>query len=103
MKIMKKVMMLVMMVVLLNTTLTTISAKTAITADSALEVSTMQTGTVKFFNKAKGFGFIITDQGGDDIFFNLSVVKEEVREGDRVRFTVADGRKGLMAIEVRQA
>ena len=63
----------------------------------------MQTGTVKFFNEEKGFGFIKPDDGGEDIFVHASGLIDEIRENDRVKFTVDQGKKGLNAINVEMA
>jgi CspA family cold shock protein len=60
----------------------------------------MQEGTVKFFNETKGFGFIRPEQG-EDIFVHTSGLVDQVRENDRVRFDVQDGRKGVNAINVK--
>jgi cold shock protein len=60
----------------------------------------MQEGTVKFFNEAKGFGFI-RPENGEDIFVHVSGLIDQVRESDRVSFEVQDGRKGLNAINVK--
>ncbi|MCB2379473.1 cold-shock protein [Hymenobacter sp. BT635] len=60
----------------------------------------MQTGTVKFFNDTKGFGFIKSDENGQDIFVHVSDLVDEIRENDKVQFDVAQGRKGLNAVKV---
>ncbi|OUJ71817.1 MULTISPECIES: cold-shock protein [Hymenobacter] len=60
----------------------------------------MQTGTVKFFNETKGFGFIKNDQTGQDIFVHVSDLVDEIRENDKVQFDVAQGKKGLNAVKV---
>ncbi|TGE28362.1 cold-shock protein [Hymenobacter metallicola] len=60
----------------------------------------MQTGTVKFFNDTKGFGFIKSDENGQDIFVHVSDLIDEIRENDKVQFDVAQGRKGLNAVKV---
>ncbi|MBL0316902.1 MAG: cold-shock protein [Flavobacteriales bacterium] len=59
----------------------------------------MQKGTVKFFNEAKGFGFI-KSENGDDIFVHVSGLKSEIRENDSVSFEVETGKKGLHAVNV---
>ncbi len=62
----------------------------------------MQNGTVKFFNTAKGFGFI-KDENGQEIFVHVTGLKDEVRENDKVTFEVEQGRKGLNAVNVKLA
>jgi cold shock protein len=62
------------------------------------------TGTVKWFNGAKGYGFIAPDDGGEDVFVHFSAIQSEgyrnLDEGDRVEYTVEDGKKGLQATNV---
>lgn len=60
----------------------------------------MQEGTVKFFNNAKGFGFIKSNESGEDIFVHSSGLNSDIREDDKVRFMTEKGKKGLNAIEV---
>ena len=64
----------------------------------------MTTGTVKFFNAEKGFGFISREQG-DDVFVHYSNIQgsgyRSLEEGQRVEFDVAPGRKGEEAQNVR--
>jgi len=63
----------------------------------------MKTGTVKFFNESKGFGFI-TEQGtGQEIFVHVSGLSQQVRENDQVTFDVQEGKKGLNAVNVKLA
>lgn len=63
--------------------------------------SIMSKGTVKFFNNAKGFGFI-TEEGVDkDHFAHISGLIDEIREGDEVEFDLEEGNKGLNAVNVR--
>ena len=62
----------------------------------------MKKGTVKFFNQAKGFGFI-TEDGGEEIFVHVSGLIDEVRENDKVEFETANGKKGLNAVSVKLA
>lgn len=60
----------------------------------------MQEGVVKFYNEAKGFGFI-RPENGEDIFVHATGLLDTVRENDRVSFETQDGRKGLNAINVK--
>ena len=66
----------------------------------------MATGTVKWFNDAKGFGFI-TQEGGEDVFVHFSAIQasgfKSLGEGDLVEFEVTRGPKGLQAANVRKA
>lgn len=59
----------------------------------------MKTGTVKFFNEAKGFGFIKAENG-EDIFVHASGLNDEIRENDRVTFETERGKKGINAVNV---
>ena len=65
----------------------------------------MPSGTVKWFNDAKGFGFIQPDDGGPDAFAHFSAIQMEgyksLKEGARVDFELAQGPKGLMATQIR--
>jgi CspA family cold shock protein len=63
----------------------------------------MQTGTVKFFNETKGFGFITPSAGGPDIFVHVSGLIGEIRENDVVSYEVQNGQKGLNAFNVKVA
>ena len=62
----------------------------------------MKTGKVKFFNEAKGFGFI-KDESGEEFFVHATGLIDKIREDDSVTFEVTEGKKGLNAIEVRLA
>ncbi|MBW7839966.1 MAG: cold-shock protein [Chitinophagaceae bacterium] len=63
----------------------------------------MPTGTVKFFNESKGFGFIKPDDGSKDIFVHSSGLKTNIHEGDKVAYEVEEGKKGPNAVNVRMA
>ena len=61
----------------------------------------MSTGTVKFFNDGKGFGFITPDDGGKDVFVHLNGLGGiTITEGDKVSYDVEEGKKGLNAVNV---
>ncbi len=60
------------------------------------------TGTVKFFNDSKGFGFITNEETGKDIFVHVSNLNGvELREGDNVEYNEEEGRKGMVAANVQ--
>ena len=65
----------------------------------------MATGTVKWFNDSKGFGFITPDGGGDDLFAHFSEIQgngfRTLAENQRVEFEVRTGPKGLQAAAIR--
>ena len=67
----------------------------------------MATGTVKWFNESKGFGFITPEDGGKDLFAPFSAIQNEgfktLAEGQRVSFEVTTGPKGLQASNIKSA
>ncbi len=63
----------------------------------------MKTGTVKFFNETKGFGFIIEDDSNTEYFVHVTGLIDDIREGDKVEFELKEGKKGLNAVNVKQA
>jgi CspA family cold shock protein len=70
-----------------------------------LRKKSMATGTVKWFNDAKGFGFITQDNGGEDVFCHHTAISAEgfrtLAEGQKVSFDVTKGPKGLQAQNVK--
>ena len=66
---------------------------------------TIETGTVKWFNEGKGFGFIAPDSGGKDLFAHFKEIQgtgfKSLSENQRVEFEVTQGQKGLQASKIR--
>lgn len=63
----------------------------------------MKTGTVKFFNVSKGFGFITVDGSGQELFVHVTGLIDQIRDGDKVTFDEQEGKKGLNAVNVKKA
>lgn len=64
----------------------------------------MPTGSVKWFNNAKGYGFIVADEGGEDLFAHYSAITMDgyktLKAGQKVHFELIQGDKGLHAINI---
>lgn len=60
----------------------------------------METGTVKFFNESKGFGFITSDNGTEVFVHSTALGGKTIRENDKVTFNVEEGKKGLNATNI---
>ena len=63
----------------------------------------MNKGTVKFFNDAKGFGFIKDEESSKEYFVHSTGLKDKIREDDEVTFDLEQGQKGLNAVNVKLA
>jgi cold shock protein len=79
--------------------------KLGLSGSSESRSRTVANGTVKWFNEAKGFGFI-SQEGGEDVFVHFSTIQGDgfktLAEGERVEFDVTQGPKGLQAANVRR-
>jgi cold shock protein len=62
----------------------------------------MQEGTVKFFNEAKGFGFIKPADGSAEVFVHVTGLIDKISQDDRVSYEVEDGKKGKNAVNVKK-
>jgi len=67
----------------------------------------MATGTVKWFNATKGYGFITPDDGGKDVFVHITAVEQSgigaLTEGQRINYQVIEDRRGLKAVDLKTA
>ena len=71
--------------------------------NSNLSQFIMFTGTVKFYNEAKGFGFIVDDETQNDVFLHATGLVDKVAQNDKVTFDIKEGKKGPNAINVKKA
>lgn len=62
----------------------------------------MENGTVKFYNEAKGYGFILDDTTGKDVFVHHTGLIDKIRNDDRVVFEITEDQKGTKAVNVRK-
>lgn len=62
----------------------------------------MQTGTVKFFNESKGYGFIKEDDSQKEIFVHVTGCDDQITQDDKVEYNVIEGKKGLNAVNVKK-
>jgi cold shock protein len=70
-------------------------------AANLIQHNTMEKGTVKFFNEAKGFGFIKDENSNNEYFVHASGLVDDIREQDEVTFDLQEGKKGLNAVNVK--
>jgi CspA family cold shock protein len=75
------------------------------THPARIDDMTTETGTVKWFNESKGFGFIAPDNGGKDLFAHFKEIQgsgfKTLKEGQRVEYIAARGQKGMQATQIR--
>ena len=62
----------------------------------------LKTGKVKFYNNSKGFGFIVEDEGGRDLFVHQTGLIDRIADNDLVTYEVVQGKKGLNAVNVKK-
>lgn len=62
----------------------------------------MKTGTVKFFNESKGYGFITEDTTKEDFFVHVTGLNGQIQQNDKVEFETQEGKKGINAINVKR-
>jgi cold shock protein len=65
-------------------------------------MSTQYTGTVKFFNEEKGFGFIKHDESAKETFVHANGLIDQIEKDDKVEFDVQEGKRGLNAVNVKR-
>lgn len=62
----------------------------------------MKTGTVKFYNGTKGYGFIKEDGSGNEVFVHVSGLVDQIGDADKVSFELQEGKRGLSAVNVKR-
>ena len=62
----------------------------------------MKTGTVKFFNESKGYGFVTDDSTKEDFFVHVTGIAGPIQQNDKVEFETQEGRKGVNAVNVKK-
>ncbi len=62
----------------------------------------MKTGTVKFFNETKGFGFIKDNESNEEFFVHATGLVDKIKENDAVNFDVSEGKRGVNAVNVKK-
>ncbi len=62
----------------------------------------MQTGTVKFFNESKGYGFIKDNDTNEEIFVHVTGLVDKIRENDTVSYEAREGKRGMSAVNVKK-
>ncbi len=67
-----------------------------------INIFIMKTGTVKFFNNTKGFGFIIEDGSETEHFVHVSGLIDQINENDKVSYDLKEGKRGLNAVDVKK-
>lgn len=65
-------------------------------------ITSMKTGTVKFFDETKGYGFIVMDENQQEIFVHVSGLAAPIKQHDKVSFEIRDGKKGPNAFNVEK-
>ncbi len=73
----------------------------AMSAENTIENKIQHTGTVKFYNENKGFGYIIDNHTQDELFIYEENLIDEITDNDKVNYYITDTRKGLEAVAVR--
>jgi CspA family cold shock protein len=62
----------------------------------------MHSGTVKFFNESKGYGFILESETNRELFVHVSGLVDKITKNDQVEFEISEGKKGLNAVNVKR-